>query len=89
VVADSGYGKTRLVHEFYSIITKEENPHGGGEGYWPDQISIKPDNVEINPDFAGKQDTQAMMPWLWWGIRWTDIGARNAQGNGGTPIVLY
>ena len=37
IVAESGYGKTALVQEFYRRIALEENGVGGG-GYWPDSM---------------------------------------------------
>lgn len=76
LLAESGYGKTRLIHEFYRQISENENE--GGEGYWPDVLSPDPTKIDVNPDFTGFE-SEGDIPWLWWGIRWGCPDDRNQK----------
>ena len=76
LLADSGYGKTRLLHEFYHRLAVAEN-RGVGQNYWPDVLSPDPTKIEVNPDFQGVAGGVGTLPWLWWGLRWPQPEGRN------------
>src|SRR5438067_8357369 len=46
VKAEPGFGKTRLVLEFYRRLREEVDK----ESYWPDALSIINRNPEVNPE---------------------------------------
>lgn len=80
IVAESGFGKTRLAQEFYNWLSA--NQDGIGEaGYWPDVLLREEDNLRVNPQLPGHDDALGPMPFLWWGLRLADPGARNAIVN--------
>ncbi|MEM6466378.1 MAG: AAA family ATPase, partial [Pseudomonadota bacterium] len=80
IVAESGFGKTRLAQEFYNWLSTHHD--GVGEaGYWPDQLMREADNLRVNPSLDDLGDAQMTMPFLWWGLRLADPGARNAITN--------
>ena len=78
IEAPQGWGKTRVVQEFYERLTPRQAP----PAYWPD--SLREDAVAhprkvITPrrvDVQGK----ARMPWMWWGIHCNEaqVGAPEA-----------
>lgn len=82
IVAESGFGKTRLAQEFYNWLSTAHD-RVGAAGYWPDRLLREEDNLRVNPDPAdcgGEEDTA--MPFLWWGLRLSDPGERNATARG-------
>ena len=77
ILADSGFGKTRLIQEFYAWLSQNEDPKGL-EGYWPDNLGRNGKSLEINPEL-NEYECKGEIPWLWWGLRWHDtLGRRNA-----------
>ena len=71
LLADSGYGKTRLVHEFYHKISTRYDP----TGYWPDylgsnELDSGDTSLDVNPTFSSDIPATSSIPWLWWGARW-------------------
>lgn len=72
---ESGFGKTRLVQEFYSWLGN--HPEHNQAGYWPRVLGQTGESLRLNPVPAefGQADT---IPWIWWGIRWQDAQAVNA-----------
>jgi hypothetical protein len=84
ILGDRGMGKTRLVREFYSFLTRERDP----EDYWPAASLFHGKNVLVGPDierdpavrehFAGFALASRRMPFLWWGVRLADPEERNA-----------
>ncbi len=71
LLADSGYGKTRLVHEFYHKISTSNDP----ADYWPDYLGSNASysgdtSLNVNPTFSTDTVTTSAIPWLWWGLRW-------------------
>ncbi|HYI47176.1 MAG TPA: hypothetical protein VEX35_01815 [Allosphingosinicella sp.] len=78
IVAESGFGKTRLCQEFFGWLSTHED---GAEplGYWPDRLGADEDNLRVNPDSGGGSQSEEPMPFLWWGMRLTDPGQRNQQ----------
>lgn len=75
LVAESGLGKTRLVQEFYRWLSTSED-RAAPDGYWPDELGADDDNLLLNPP-AGACNNTRPVPFLWWGIRLPDPGARN------------
>ena len=73
--ADSGLGKTRILQHFYSWISKPSNGDDP-EAYWPDNLEIASNSLNINPDFSQYQSA-GKIPWLWWGIRFNKPAQRN------------
>ena len=76
IVAETGFGKTRLVQEFFNWLSTTED--GVGEnGYWPDRLLRVVDNLQVNPDPRDCAADGRTMPFLWWGLRLNDPGGRN------------
>lgn len=79
IIADTGVGKTRLVHEFYHWLASESSSSDDDYGYWPKNLGVGRQRV-VNPPldlfkaFEPKKDT---IPWLWWGMYWTDADGEN------------
>ncbi len=68
LLGESGFGKTRLVQEFYGWLAAE----GQGETrYWPADLAQDGNNLYVNPP-ESSWDAGAPLPYLWWGIRLTD-----------------
>ena len=81
LVADTGVGKTRLVHEFYRWLSSnsEQSCRDGKQSYWPSDLGIGRQRV-VNPSFDqfGPFDLkESRIPWLWWGLYWTDSDGEN------------
>ncbi len=76
LVAESGFGKTRLAQEFYGWLSTAHDGVGGA-GYWPDQLLQRENNLQVNPDLAECGGDGKDMPFLWWGLRVADPGSRN------------
>ncbi|MDO6776233.1 AAA family ATPase [Shewanella sp. 3_MG-2023] len=73
ILGETGLGKTRLVQEFFSSLSKEE--FANNNNYWPDSLDVDR-NLSLNPlpeDINTKQD----IPWLWWGMRFAIPTHRN------------
>ena len=81
LVAESGFGKTRLAQEFYGWLS---TVHDGvdGEGYWPDKLLRRENNLQVNPTLEECGGDGKRMPFLWWGLRIGDPGKHNqTQGD--------
>ncbi|MBV9850860.1 MAG: hypothetical protein JO250_14400 [Armatimonadetes bacterium] len=81
LLAESGFGKTRLVQEFYGWLSRTYDD-AGPTGYWPDSFQHVGDEMEINPVFPhghGMETGKAEIPWLWWGIRCTKPDERRSD----------
>lgn len=88
IVAESGYGKTRLVQEFFSWLSTKYDAVGR-EGYWPDARPYLDDNLHINPPFPDREP-EVPLPFLWWGLRLCDPHAHNEIVGGALwPGVQY
>ena len=84
LVADTGVGKTRLIQAFYEWLSTDvhQGDGAGGRGYWPDDLGMGRQRV-VNPPlerFAPFNIDTDRIPWLWWGMYWTD--AANDIRNG-------
>jgi DNA polymerase III delta prime subunit len=71
LLGDSGYGKTRLIMEFYGWLSKHED-EAEPNGYWPDSLGRDGNSLNVNPSFENHH-AQGEIPWLWWGLRWHDL----------------
>ncbi len=80
LLGESGVGKTRLIHEFYSWLVKTQQ--GKAKIYWPDKLSIIGDNLAINPFFDQQEkDWSILPPFIWWGLRFSKQIQRNRAGD--------
>ncbi len=77
LVADSGFGKTRIAQEFFGWLSTHEDGVEGA-GYWPDRLLRVQENLEINADPSDCAQDGRRLPFLWWGVRMPDLGDRNA-----------
>ncbi len=71
---ESGFGKTKIIQKFYSWLSRPENEDPSE--YWPDTLLREQNNLRVNPrpeDFGKSTE----IPWLWWGIGWSDPHHRN------------
>jgi hypothetical protein len=83
LVADTGVGKTRLVHAFYEWLSTHFDQGNVPEtqSYWPDEIGFGLQRV--NPPlerFTAIDLKKDRIPWLWWGMYWTDGDVENDPG---------
>jgi hypothetical protein len=69
--ADTGLGKTRLVQAFYEWLSTQRDARDP-DGYWPDALSVSGRTLEVNPEFTPTDGPRPDIPWLWWGLRFTD-----------------
>lgn len=71
IKAPSGFGKTRLIQEFYSCIAEDQDEN---HRYWPSEIDGSQYRGRINPemniyDSANLEvDETGRPPFLWWGL---------------------
>ncbi|MEQ5807791.1 AAA family ATPase, partial [Alteromonas sp. NFXS44] len=76
IVAETGFGKTRLAQELYNWLSVNRDP-AGEAGYWPDLLERIENNLTVNPPAENCGQRKLVMPYLWWGLRIPDPGARN------------
>lgn len=76
IIAESGFGKTRLAQEFFNWLSTVKDGVGG-DGYWPDRLVRLRDNLQENPTLSECAQDGRAMPFLWWGLRLVDPGERN------------
>ena len=84
VVADSGYGKTRLVQALYSHLSERFDP----ENFWPSELSADSNSLRVMPALETVPDSPNM-PWLWWGLRWPDPATHNALHTSSRLLESY
>jgi len=83
ILGDTGYGKTRLISEFYSRISQDPREN---QGYWPEKLSANRTNIDLNP-IIQNCELKGTIPYLWWGIRGTRReGARNGVQDEGCAL---
>ena len=87
LLADTGLGKTRLVHEFYRRVSAEQKTNSAGNKYWPDLLDPNPVTLRINPDMLAGDRFVEDMPWFWLGVRWQPPEQRNAEGHRGCGLL--
>jgi|GEM_PF-2818317 len=95
IYAESGIGKTRLVHEFYDYFIQTTNEISSGskvQGYWPDKLPSDYHDLKLNPDISlFSNDTISSLdelPSIWWGMRCSEKGRRNSS-NSSSAIYDY
>ena len=101
LVADSGWGKTRLVQQFYQHLSAgQEGPHP----YWPAALPLDRMRLDLNPapdSFAAgtgvdvptiKDMSEAALrnlrhpPWLWWALRGMPLDAGRNLSAGASAV---
>lgn len=75
VLAEPGFGKTRLVQEFYRWLSDHEQSIPSHQ-YWPKRLGKRVDNLLISP-LAQDCQIDRQMRFLWLGFRLRDPGNRN------------
>lgn len=75
LVAETGFGKSRIVQEFYRQLAADP---AWNDGYWPDAFADGSNAAQVNPDLAGHRP-DAPPRFLWLATRWIDVDARNAE----------
>ena len=69
ICADSGVGKTRLVHRFYEWLV--EHKQGVDTGYWPSTMGRADNTFMVNP--KREECSPNIRPnFLWWGVQMPD-----------------
>lgn len=86
LLGPSGIGKTRIVQELYRWLTLQQDlsnsefPHG----YWPNSFSELQTSADVNPFFADPNLHRPPIPWLWWGLKFSEgplHGQRTDEGD--------
>lgn len=75
VLGETGLGKTRLIQEFYSYLSKRDTDDD--PGYWPELLKIGR-NLELSVD-VNQLNLDVDIPWLWWPIRFTEDSEQNSS----------
>ncbi|OCA87806.1 hypothetical protein A8F94_08155 [Bacillus sp. FJAT-27225] len=76
IEADTGVGKTRLIQEFYHILSIKED----ASQYWPDNLEDTKHTMSIVPEFQTLVDGRiSELPWLWLAIRCHNKDERNSN----------
>ena len=71
IVAEQGFGKTRLVQRLFEELSTTEDGSGAA-GWWPDSLQDSQAFDCVTP--ALRDQPEGAMPFLWWGIRLRDPG---------------
>lgn len=80
LLADTGLGKTRLIHEFYRKIAAGQQHDPAEQPYWPEVLDENLVTLRLNPDISSGARMVEDLPWFWWGIRWQPPAKHNAEG---------
>jgi hypothetical protein len=83
LLGEPGYGKTRLIREFYCQIANKDQKRGT---YWPDDLPNDVTRMDINPLFS-EVSPSAEIPWIWWAIRCEPSQTRNAIQDEGCAFI--
>ncbi len=83
LVGDSGFGKTRIIREFYAELAKKEADSCQCTPYWPIELVS---GTDINASFQEHLPEQDI-PWLWWGIRCENPSNRNRVQDDGCALI--
>ncbi|HVC60510.1 MAG TPA: hypothetical protein VND19_09145 [Acetobacteraceae bacterium] len=68
------------MQEFFGWLSTTVDP-AGDDGYWPDELELLGDSMQVNPRLESCRDSHEP-PFLWWGLRFSDVGRRNAATAG-------
>jgi hypothetical protein len=78
VVAETGYGKSRLVQELYLQLTSDPLWDPAESDYWPDAFRGAGSQLRVNPDMAGHAP-KGPPRFMWLGVRWQPPDDRNSD----------
>ena len=78
IVAESGYGKSRLVQELYHQLSTDERWDPPEANYWPDAFQTLGEQLRVNPDHTDHVP-EGPPRFLWLGMRWRAPDARNSH----------
>lgn len=86
LVGPSGIGKSRIVQELYRSLTNQQDPSAPDvpHGYWPDSFGDSRSFADVNPFFADPNLPRSEIPWLWWGLKFSEPpkqGVRTDEGD--------
>jgi hypothetical protein len=70
ILAETGYGKTRLIQALYQQLTKDPLWDPAEINYWPDAFQEVSNQLRVNPDMA-KHSPKGPPRFLWAGMRWS------------------
>ncbi|MBM3992424.1 MAG: ATP-binding protein, partial [Planctomycetes bacterium] len=76
VVAETGYGKSRLVQELYLQLTEDERWDPAAHDYWPPAFGDLHDQLRVNPEMRGHA-AKGPPRFMWLGVRWLPTDVRN------------
>jgi tetratricopeptide (TPR) repeat protein len=65
IISDSGYGKTRLLYEFYKKVREKHNE----KSFWPTELCEDITRIKLNPAINAEFKFDDI-PYFWWGMRW-------------------
>jgi len=74
---ESGVGKTRIIQEFFHALSTQYDAAEPG-GFWPDRLGRHDESLRVDPEFP-RCDNDAVMPFLWTAIGFSDPGQRNSS----------
>jgi predicted ATPase len=78
VLAESGYGKSRLVQALYQALSTDQTWDPPEINYWPDSFRELEGQLRVNPDMAG-HDPLGPPRFMWLGMRWHPSNVRNVE----------
>jgi len=78
ILAETGYGKTRLIQALYQQLTNDPLWDPAEINYWPDAFQEVSNQLRVNPDMA-KHSPKGPPRFLWAGMRWSPPEERNLE----------
>ena len=78
ILAETGYGKTRLIQALYQQLTNDSLWDPAEINYWPDAFQEVSNQLRVNPDMA-KHSPKGPPRFLWAGMRWSPPEERNLE----------
>jgi tetratricopeptide (TPR) repeat protein len=78
ILAETGYGKTRLIQALYQQLTNDPLWDPAEVDYWPDAFQEVSNQLRVNPDMA-KHSPKGPPRFLWAGMRWSPPEERNLE----------
>ena len=74
---EPGVGKTRIIQEFFHALSTQYDAAEPG-GFWPDRLGRHDEPLRVDPEFP-RCDNDAVMPFLWTAIHFSDPGQKNSS----------
>ena len=78
IIAETGYGKTRLIQALYQQLTNDPLWDPTEVNYWPDAFQELSNQLRVNPDMT-KHSPKGPPRFLWAGMRWSPPEERNLE----------